>query len=188
MFNGGFKARHGHFGAMADDVIALPARDGLGTLAIYKDGTLKMGEWGTEIAASPDMAAWRQNGPFVIHKGQINPKIYDNSPWDWGYTVDDVSPTWRSGIGLSPDGKTLYYLCGSNLSMEMLANSMLATGGVFDGMQLDINTYWVHFVAVRANGNKLSLDALFPDMMKDEIDRYLHPYTRDFFYITGVSK
>jgi len=186
MFNGGFKARHGHFGAMADGVIALPPRDGFGTLVIYKDGTLKMGEWGTEITDSPDMVAWRQNGPFVIHQGQISPKISENSPLDWGYTVDDVSPTWRSGIGLSADGKTLYYLCGSSLSMEMLASSMQAAG-ISDGLQLDINTYWVHFVAVRANGNKLGLDALFPDMMNENIDRYLQPYTRDFFYVTGIN-
>ena len=36
-FNGGFQAKHGQFGAMADGQVALPARDGLGTLAIYQE-------------------------------------------------------------------------------------------------------------------------------------------------------
>ncbi len=183
MFNGGFKARHGHFGAMANGLVALPARDGLGTIAIYNDGHLQMGEWGSEITASSDIVAWRQNGPLVVHNGQINPQIYNNSPADWGYTVDDVSPTWRSGIGLSADGKTFYYLCGSSLSMEMLAKSMLAAGMV-NGMQLDINNYWVHFVAVRAKDNLLSLEPLFPEMMFENIDRYLYAYSRDYFYVT----
>ena len=58
-FNGGFQAKHGQFGAMADGQVALPARDGFGTIAIYKDGRVDLGVWGTDIQASPDMQAWR---------------------------------------------------------------------------------------------------------------------------------
>ena len=183
MFNGGFKARHGQFGAMADGITALPAREDLGTIAIYDDGGLQLGEWGSDLNASPEQLAWRQNGPLVVHDGQINPRIYDDSPLDWGYTVDDVSPTWRSGIGLGADGTVLYYLCGPDLTMEMLARSMLAAG-IQNGMQLDINNYWVHFVAARVQNNSLSLEPLFPAMMSENVDRYLYPYTRDYFYIT----
>jgi hypothetical protein len=183
-FNGGFKATHGHFGAMADGVTALPPRDGLGTLAIYQDGTVRMGEWGTEITPSPDISAWRQNGPLVIHNGQINPRIYNDSPKDWGYTVTDVSPTLRSGVALSADGKTLYYLVGPRLTMEALAKSMLAAGAA-NGMQLDINNFWVLFVAIHAENSKLVPEPLLPDQMKEFLDRYLHPYTRDYFYITA---
>jgi hypothetical protein len=86
------------------------------------------------------MFSWRQNGPLIVHNGQINQRIYNNSPGDWGYTIKDVSPTWRTGVGLSPDGEVLYYLCGSSLSMEMLAKSMLAVG-INNGIQLDINNY-----------------------------------------------
>ncbi len=183
-FNGGFKATHGHFGAMADGITALPPRDGLGTLVIYNDGRVRMGEWGTEINPSPDMLAWRQNGPLVIHNGQINPRIYNDSPKDWGYTVTDVSPTLRSGIALSADGKTLYYLVGPHLTMEALAKSMLAAGAA-EGMQLDINNYWVLFVAIHSDNGKLVPEPLLPDQMKEFLDRYLHPYTRDYFYVTA---
>jgi hypothetical protein len=183
-FNGGFKATHGHFGAMADGITALPPRDGLATLAIYKDGTVRMGEWGTEIIPSMDITAWRQNGPLVIHNGQINPRIYNDSPKDWGYTVTDVSPTLRSGIALSADGKTLYYLVGPRLTMEALAKSMLAAGAA-NGMQLDINNYWVLFVTIHAENGKLVPEPLLPDQMKEFLDRYLHPYTRDYFYLTA---
>jgi hypothetical protein len=183
-FNGGFKATHGHFGAMADGITALPPRNGLGTLAIYKDGSVRMGEWGTEIVPSADILAWRQNGPLVIHNGQINPRIYNDSPKDWGYTVTDVSPTLRSGIALSADGKTLYYLVGSRLTMEALAKSMLAAGAT-NGMQLDINNFWVLFAAIHAEKGKLVPEPLLPDQMKEFLDRYLHPYTRDYFYVTA---
>lgn len=187
MFNGGFKARNGQYGAMADGITALPPRTGLGTIAIYRDGSLGLGEWGSEIQLTPDMVAWRQNGPLVIHQGVINSRIYDNLPQDWGYTVTDTSPTWRSALGLSADGQTYYYLCGSSLSMKTLARSMLAVG-IYNGMQLDINAYWVNFVAIKTDGQQLGAQALFPDMMKENIDRYLSPYERDFFYVTISGK
>lgn len=186
MFNGGFKARHGEFGAMADGMVALPARDGLGTLVIYQNGMVRIGAWGTEITPSDDMLAWRQNGPLVIDHGIINTRIYDNSPQDWGYTVNDVSPTWRSGIGVSADQNTFFYFCGPSLSMEALAKAM-QTAGADAAIQLDINDYWVHFVAVRTDGKKLILEPLFPYMMYENIGRYLWPYTRDYFYVTGIK-
>jgi uncharacterized membrane protein len=171
-----------NFGAMADSVVAIPARDGLGTLAIYPDGRLGLGAWGTDINPSEDMLAWRQNGPLAVRNGEINPEINNNSPQDWGYTIGAVSPTWRSGVGLSADGRTLYYFCGPSLSMEALAKSMQAAGAN-NAIQLDINTFWVHFVAVHSDG---TIEALFPNMMKENLGRYLYPYTRDFFYVTAT--
>ena len=96
-FNGGFKARHGDFGAMANGITALPPREGLGTVVIYENGTVRLGEWGTGLTMTPDVDAFRQNGPLVIQQGKIDPRIYNNSPEDWGYTVIDVSPTVRTG-------------------------------------------------------------------------------------------
>ena len=147
---------------------------------------MRMGVWGSRIQPSPGMECWRQNGPLVIADGQINPRIYNNSPKDWGYTVTDVSPTWRSGVGLSADERVLFYFAGNSLSMEALARSMLAAGA-FQGMQLDINTYWVHFVAIRDSADRRELEPLFPEMMKENVDRYLHQYSRDYFYITAVD-
>ncbi len=151
-FNGGFKARHGQFGAMADGITALPPRDGLGTVAIYQDGKVSLGEWGAGMTMTPDMVAFRQNGPLVIQQGKINPRIYNNSPQDWGYTVNDVSPTVRSGIGLSADAKTLFYFCGPSLSMEALAQAM-QSAGAWNAIQLDINNYWTLFVKFQPSGS-----------------------------------
>jgi Phosphodiester glycosidase len=184
-FNGGFKARHGQFGAMADGVQALPPRDGLGTLVIYQNGDVLLGEWGTDVFMSPEIASFRQNGPLVISKGEINPRIYNNSPQDWGYTVIDVSPTVRSGVGLSRDNKTLYYFCGPSLTMEALAKSMQAAGA-YNAIQLDINNYWVLFVKIAQSGPKLSAEPLLPRLMVGAVDRYLTQSPRDFFYLTGL--
>jgi len=186
-FNGGFKARHGEFGAMADGITALPPRDGLGTLAIYKSGRVSLGEWGAGIMLTPDMVAFRQNGPLVIQQGKINPRIYNNSPQDWGYTVNDVSPTVRSGIGLSEDENTLFYFCGPSLSMEALAKSMQAAGA-WNAIQLDINNYWTLFVKMKPSGSKLIPEPLLPKLMVANIERYLWNYSRDYFYITSAAR
>jgi hypothetical protein len=187
MFNGGFKAIHGHFGAMADGIVALPPKPGLGTLAIYGDGSVRLGAWGTDITPSPDITAYRQNGPLMIDRGVINPAVNNFSPQDWGYTIKAVTPTLRSGIGLSADGKTLYYACGPFISVETLALAM-QRAGASEAIQLDINWYWVLFVAVRAQGNTLNVEPLDPKNMteKDELKRYLGGYSRDYFYVTGL--
>jgi len=182
-FNGGFKGQHGQSGAMSGGLVVLPPRDGLGTVAMYEDGRITMGEWGSEIIETDDMTAWRQNGPLVVQDGGINPRINNNDPKDWGYTVDDVSPTLRSGLGISEDENTLYYFAGPKLTMEALANAMLA-GGARDGIQLDINNYWVHFVVYPANLDELSPEVLLPDLMIENFDRYLDAFGRDYFYIT----
>ncbi len=186
-FNGGFQARHGQFGAMADGVMALPPRDGLGTLLIYKSGRVSLGEWGPGSAFTSTVLALRQNGPLVVQQGGINPRIHNNSPQDWGYTVNDVSPTVRTGIGLSADGNTLFYFCGPSLSMEMLAKSMQAAGA-WNAIQLDINNYWALFVKFQPSGTKLVPQALLPRLMVANIDRYLWDYSRDYFYVTSVVR
>ena len=68
------------------------------------------------------------------------------------------------------------------MKMPVLAQAMHAAG-VQDGMQLDINNYWVHFVAVRNEKGKMVPEPLFPDDMKADVGRYLQPYARDFFYV-----
>jgi hypothetical protein len=183
-FNGGFKAEHGHFGAMINGVTVLPPRAGLGTIAIYDDGTVRLGVWGADITASPHILAWRQNGPLIIHDGQINPHTADHAPWDWGRTVNGVTATWRSALGISADGRTLYYIGGPSLTLTALAQAMAATGAA-QAVQLDINNYWVHFDAFQPDGSGLQALPLLDAMKRQADNRYLKGFTRDFFYLTA---
>jgi hypothetical protein len=181
-FNGGFQAKHGHFGAMADGQVALPARDELGTLAIYTDGRVDLGAWGTDIQESPGMQAWRQNGPLMVSHGDVNPHTADYDPQSWGYVFGGGVATFRSGVGISQDRQTLYYVIGPSLTTQSLADAMHQTG-VWNGMQLDINRPWTRFdKAVLTNGT------LVPEPAVDGIAvgdyRLFRPYKRDFFYIT----
>jgi len=180
-FNGGFKYEHGAFGAMADGYTSAPPRNGLGTLAIYKDGHIRMGVWGADITASPEMVAFRQNGPLMIQNGVLDKAV--NDPSQWGYTVSGGTVTWRSGVAISQDEKTLYYLACQYCDISSLSKAM-QTVNPQTAMQLDINNFWVHFTVFKDDNGTLAPQALFPKEMSSNLERFLNPYPRDFFYVT----
>jgi hypothetical protein len=182
-FNGGFQAKHGQFGAMADGVVALPARDGLGTLVIYKDGHLDLGVWGTDVTQTPDMESWRQNGPPVITRGVINAHTSVNDTQDWGIGLKGVVATWRTAVGLSKDRRTLYFVIGPSLTIGALASAM-QQAGIWDGLQLDINKSWTRFDKATFKNGKLVAAPLLPEIIQD--NRLFRAYKRDFFYLTAA--
>ena len=127
------------------------------------------------------MVMWRQNGPLIIHNGIANP--HTATPQDWSYTVSDITAVWRSGIGISADGRTLYYVAGSGLTASALTDTM-ASVGAFQAMQLDINNYWVHFDRISSDGSQFYASPLL-DSMTQGTGRFLSSYRRDYFYVTG---
>jgi hypothetical protein len=183
-FNGGFKGTHGYYGAMQDGIVALPPRNGFAVVAMYKDGRVRIGEWGSRITPTQDLVAWRQNARLIIQDGQITPRVATDLISDWGGNYG-VMVTWRSALGLSADNRTLYYFAGPSLIAPVLARAMVAAG-IQQGLELDINPYWVHFAAIRPQGNTLVAEPLFPVEMKESKDRYLRASERDFFYVTAV--
>ena len=183
-FNGGFKAQHGHFGVMLNGVTLIPPRDGFGTVAIYEDGTVRLGAWGTDITPSPNLVAWRQNGPLIIQNGQINPHTAVTDPKVWGYTTDGTTATGRSALGISGDGSILYYAVGFNLTLPALARAVEGAGA-FQAIQLDINNFYTHFEAFTPGSNHSLTVVPLLDQMKGPGDqRYLTINKRDFFYVT----
>ena len=183
-FNGGFKTVNGYFGVLIHGITIVPPIQKMGTLAIYKDGSLRIGEWGTDLTYSSDMVVFRQNCPLLVHNGEINPLVYNNSVNDWGGTINGAIVTFRSGIGTSQDGKTLYYFAGQSLNMASLAKAMLDTGN-YQAMQLDINNYYVIFTKIQVENGQMVGVPLLPKDMVSNLNRFLATYSRDFFYITS---
>jgi hypothetical protein len=183
-FNGGFRTANGGFGAMANGIVALPPVEGMATVGIYTDGSVRIGAWGEGIVDSPDLVAWRQNCPLVIDAGEVSERVYNDSITDWGGTISNQIVARRSGLGLDREGQTLYYFAGPSLNMPALAGAMLAAG-VEAGMLLDINHFWVHFTAFYPDeAGALVADPLLPEEMFDQVDRYLGASPVDFFYVT----
>ncbi len=183
-FNGGFKAANGAFGMGVGKTTLLPPLDGLATLAIYRDGSVRLGVWGSDMQATPDMVAFRQNCPLLLDHGELTSDATSDDPALWGKTVKNKIATWRSGLGLSADGRFLYYAAGDGLTVPALAQA-LADAGADRAMQLDINSWWTRFVTYApGTGGRLAAQKLLADMIGDT-RQFLAPDQRDFFYLTA---
>ncbi len=182
-FNGAFKTIHGYYGVVVDGNTLVPMIDGMATLVIYRDGRLRIGSWDVGLTNSPDIILARQNCRLMVQQGDVSPDVYNDSIAMWGGTLTGNIVTFRSGIGVSQDGKTLFYFAGNYLSMDALAEAMHAAGA-YQAMQLDINNYYVHFTRFDVQDNLLIAVPLLPKQMVDNVGRFLGSYSRDFFYVT----
>jgi hypothetical protein len=188
-FNGGFKAIHGGYGMMVDGVTLRPPMDNMATLALFKDGSVQIGAWGRDFTSTDNMVSFRQNCPLLLDAGVINPHVTDESRKEWGYTVKNLDTTWRSGLGLSEDGRFLIYVAGNSLTVQSLAEA-LRQAGAYNAMQMDINGFYTRFVTYQDNpktaGYPVIASKLLNEMSGDPA-LFLHPYDRDFFYVTVKS-
>lgn len=183
-FNGGFAAMHGQYGMMVDRKVYLPARDGVATLAVYEDGSLRMGTWGTDLVQTPDMVSYRQNCPPLIEKGTITAETGKLTLW--GLSVANEVYLYRSALGLTSDGR-LIYVAGKPLSAYTLARALQMAGAEY-AMQLDVDEFHVAFFTYRVQaaeaggeptitGHKLRGD------MRGFDGFFLRPFQLDFFYL-----
>ena len=186
-FNGGFKAVNGAFGMAVNGTTLLPPQNALATLALYRDGSVRLGVWGTDIQQTPDLVTFRQNCPLLVNNGQITALAESDDRTLWGTTVKNKIATWRSGLGLSADGHYLVYVAGDGLTVPTLAQA-LVDAGADRGMQLDINSSWPRFVtyaATRAGSAPIATKLL--NGMVGDAHQFLRPDSRDFFYLTERS-
>ena len=183
-FNGGFAAMHGKFGMMVDRKVYLPARDGIATLAVYEDGSLRMGTWGADLKQTPDMVAYRQNCPPLIENGTITAEAGKLTLW--GLSVSNEVYLYRSGLGVTADGRLLY-VAGKPLSAYTLARALKEAGAIY-AMQLDVDEFHVAFITYdvksgktggppSVEGKKLRSD------MRGFDGLFLRPFQLDFFYL-----
>ena len=182
-FNGGFKAVNGNYGMMVDNITLLPPLPDIATLAIYKDGKVRIGAWGTDIQPSPDIIAYRQNCPAIIASGKLNPLVTDDNRIVWGRTISNEEVTWRTAVGLSQDGRYLIYAVGNATVVSTLAQALQAAGA-YNAMQLDINRHYAHFATYELdqNGHRVAVQLL--DQMESDPKIYLVAHSRDYFYLT----
>lgn len=182
-FNGAFKAIHGADGMFADGEEYLPPVPGRATVGVLRDGSVQLGIWGRDIGPDDGLAAWRQNGRLLVDGGEVTDRARQGG-LGWGATVDLQAETWRSGLGLSADRRTLLYAVGDGLTAERLAEVLRAAGAA-TALQLDINNYWVRFVTFQRDARGRLIGVPLISAMPDEPRKYLVPDKRDFFYLTA---
>ena len=178
VFNGGFQKKDGRYGMVVEDKTYVPLRINMPTLLLYKDGSIQFITYSGQALPS-NIAAIRQNGPYLIENGTITPYV-EQGVDTWGRTVTNSMYTWRSGIGITKEGN-LIYAAGNSLIPSTLAKALLKAGAV-NAIQLDINPPWVRFILYQSIGNgRYTFSPLLNSMRGGK--EYLKRYNKDFFYV-----
>jgi hypothetical protein len=189
-FNGGFKAQHGHYGMMLDGRTFLPARDTSCTVALYKDGGIRIGTWTNLAGGQNDMVGYRQTPPCLVEDGRFpDPLLAGGEGHGWGAAVGGETTIRRSGVGLDRAKKTLFYAIGDSVTASSLARALKAAGAE-DAAQLDVNACYPRFVLYgkrRAGEAPMATSALIPDIQYSRHEYVGKPEGRDFFYLTRKS-
>ena len=106
----------------------------------------------------------------------------------WGR---DLTANEKSHVVSAELPAFLIYAAGNSLTVRSLAQA-LQQAGAYYAMQTDINGFYTRFVTYRpadnpkAAGHPLVADKLLNEMSGDPA-LFLHPYDRDFFYVTLKS-
>ncbi|MHB8375879.1 MAG: phosphodiester glycosidase family protein [Dehalococcoidia bacterium] len=181
-FNGCFRWDDGHYGMIVDGRVITPIRDGLATLATYRDGSFRIGTWGSDIVPTPDVVSVRQNGILLIDHGAISPKIdAGGETWGWVFYKSLNFYTARTAIGVTADGRFVF-AAGNDVTARTLGLAM-QRAGVVRAMQLDINRPYSQMALYEDKLGALRGFNL-TDWMGAAPSGFFAGRTRDFVYMT----
>ncbi len=153
---------------------------GVASEVYYKNGRLAIGTWGRgKLHMGSDVAAVRQNLRLIVVNGKVPAAVDQNVLSTWGATLGGGYYVWRSGIGITKDGRVVY-VYGPALNVRELA-SLLRRAGAESGMELDINPDWMSFMYYLAKNHPADPTPvnLLPTQVQPP-DRYYFPANRDF--------
>jgi hypothetical protein len=143
-FNSGFKISSSDGGFYLNGSTSGTLRPGVAAVVYYRDGHIAIGVWGRTVRMTPDVVGVRQNLHLIVTHGQVPPTVDSNVETSWGATLGGGYYVWRSGIGITRDGRVIF-VYGPSLNVRELAE-LLRHAGVVTGMELDINPAWMSFM------------------------------------------
>jgi hypothetical protein len=178
-FNSGFKIAQSGGGFYLNGATAGALTRGIASVVYYRDGHISIGIWGQTVRMTPDVVAVRQNLHLIVDNGQIPASVDSNVESSWGATLGGGYYVWRSGIGITPDGRVIF-VYGPALNVRELAE-LLKRAGAVTAMQLDINPEWMSFMYYLPKHlpAEPTPAALLPDQMQ-AANRYYSINGRDF--------
>lgn len=190
VFNGGFQAKHGHYGMRIGDDLFLPAIDDACTFGLHGDGSVSIGTWTALRGREPTLVAWRQTPPCLIERGATNPSIErEGASRKWGISIEGKLEIRRSAVGVDASGRVLLFGIGEEVTPKDLAVAMQAAGAV-DAAQLDINWSYTRFLIYgppEASGAPKVVHTLLPKMKYGKQEYVSRGAPRDFFYVARKS-
>jgi hypothetical protein len=178
-FNGGFKLNTAGGGFYLNGTTRGTLTSGAASVVYYRNGTIKIGAWGSEVRMTPDVAGVRQNLRLIVDHGRVPSSVNQDVLGSWGATLGGGYYVWRSGLGVTRDGRVIF-VYGPALDVRTLAG-LLQRAGAVEALQLDINPYWMSFEYYRAHGHPSDPQPvnLLPTQQQSAY-RYYSVYSRDF--------
>ena len=178
-FNGGFKLDAAGGGFYLNGAHKGALVPGAASVVYYRNGTIKIGSWGSELRMTPDVAGVRQNLKLLVNDGKVPATVDQNVNTTWGATLGGGYYVWRSGLGITRDGRVIF-VYGPALNVRELA-SLLRRAGAVEALQLDINPEWMSYDYYKAAGHPgdPTPHALLPTQ-QGSVYRYYQVYSRDF--------
>jgi hypothetical protein len=178
-FNGGFKLDSAGGGFYLNGIYHGSLVSGAATIVYYKNGTMKIGEWGRDFSMNSSIEGVRQNLKLLVDHGQVSANANSDVMTNWGATLGGGYYVWRSGIGITKDGR-IVYVYGPALNAQDLGQ-LLQRAGAVEGMQMDINPSWMKFDYYQVKGSPGDPVPvpLLPNQPASPYSYYT-PSTRDF--------
>ena len=178
-FNGGFKLDASRGGFYLNGLTHGALVKGAASVVYYRNGTIKIGTWGQDVTMSSAVVGVRQNLKLVVDHGQVPDSVNSDVRTNWGATLGGGYYVWRSGLGITRDGRIIF-VYGPALDVKELAG-LLHEAGAVEALQLDINPEWMNFEYYKAAGHPSDPTpvALLPDQQSSPY-RYYAVYSRDF--------
>jgi hypothetical protein len=151
-FNGGFKLASAEGGFYLGGTRRGALRRDAASLVYYRDGRLAIGAWGHGgLRMTRAVVGVRQNLRLIVARGRIPASVNQNVESTWGATLGGGYYVWRSGIGVTRDGRIIF-VYGPALDARSLAG-LLRRAGCVSAMELDINPDWTNFMYYRPAGH-----------------------------------
>lgn len=177
-FNSGFKISSSGGGFYLNGVTQGTLTPGVASVVYYRDGHVAIGIWDQTIRMTPDVAGVRQNLRLIVSNGQVPASVDSNVETSWGATLGGGYYVWRSGIGITADGR-LIFVYGPALNVRELGE-LLRHAGVVTGMELDINPAWMSFMYYQNSQSANPAPVNLLPTQQQPADRYYYPSGRDF--------
>ena len=100
-FNGGFKLDSAGGGFYLNGIYHGSLVTGAASVVYYKNGTMKVGEWGRDFTLNKSIVGVRQNLRLLIDHGKISPNLNQDIQSKFGATLGGGYYVWRSGLGIT---------------------------------------------------------------------------------------
>jgi Phosphodiester glycosidase len=178
-FNGGFKLSTSGGGFYLNGVTRGTLTNGAASVVYYRNGTIKIGTWGSEVRMTQNVVGVRQNLRLIVDHGRVPASVNQDVLGSWGATLGGGYYVWRSGLGITKDGRVIF-VYGPALDVSELAG-LLQRAGAVEALQLDINPYWMSFEYYKTDGHPSDPAPvnLLPTQQQTAY-RYYSVYSRDF--------